>query len=173
MKKLLILVLVLGLCSTANALLTDIEIDVGGSHAGATYDVVTGTTVSTEIYSGNTDSGYAYLTFQDNSLYSLANGAVTSNAGDQGSITGPMTYPTYFPGVQFVMLGVSATASGTITPGTMLTLDFTAGSSTGTVAVILLDESMVTYDTMTINIVPEPMTIALLGLGGLFLRRRR
>ena len=172
MKKLLVLILVLGLCSAANAALTDIEIDVDGSHAGATITVATGGTISIEMYSGNTDAGLGYYALEDNSLYSLANYVVTTNAGDQGSYSGPFT-STYVPGYQLIGLTVSATASGTITPGTMFLVDFTAGSSTGTVDVILYDSSVVTMDTATINIVPEPMTIALLGLGGLFLRRRR
>ena len=173
MKKLLVLILVLGLCSTANAMLTAIEIDVDGSHADSSVSVAVSGTISLEIYSGSdTDTGYGYLAIEDNGLYSLSNGQVTTNAGDKGSWTGPFTMPTYVPGYNLLELGVSKSASGTITAGTMFLIDFTAGSSTGTVDVVLYDESLVTMDSTTI-IIPEPMTIALLGLGGLFLRRRR
>ena len=44
----------------------------------------------------------------------------------------------------------------------------------GSVLITLYDADVTTViDTMTITQVPEPMTIALLGLGGLFLRRRK
>jgi hypothetical protein len=170
MKKLLVLILVLGLSSIANAELTAIELDVDGSHAGATITVVTGDTISLEMYSGNTDSGSAYLNLEDNGLYTLANPQVTTNAGDMGGYKGPYSYGGY----DYYSITVSKSGVGTITAGTMFLIDFTAGSSTGTVDVILQKfEGTTTMDTTTVNIVPEPMTIALLGLGGLFLRRRR
>jgi hypothetical protein len=172
MKKLLVLMLVLGLCSTANAMLTAIQIDVGGSHVGASVSVVTGGTISLQIYSGNTDAGLGYLALQNNSLYSLANPVVTTNAGDQGGYVGPTVY-TALPSDQTYELTVSRTFSGTITPGTMFTVNFVAGSATGIVGVDLYDEELTQYDTTNINIVPEPITITLLGLGGLFLRRRK
>jgi hypothetical protein len=169
MKKLLVLMLVLGLCSTANAALTAIEIDVGGSHVGASVNVTTGATISLQMYSGNTLTGIAYLDIKDNSLYSLANAQMTTNAGDQRS-QALAPYGSY----QEYTLVVSRTAQAPpIVAGTMFLVDFTAGSATGTVKVILYDEFVTQMDTTTINIVPEPITITLLGLGGLFLRRRK
>ena len=81
------------------------------------------------------------------------------------------------------------TGAGDLDPGPIpngvsaYTFDFTTGSSDGTFAI---DLSGITVNdcfgggTTTLSVVPlgytvvpEPMTIALLGLGGLFLRRRR
>jgi len=169
MKKLLIFMLVLGMASAANAVLTDIQIDVAGSHVGTSFDVVVGQTISLEIYSGNTDTGLAYLGFEDNGLYTFGTPVVTPNAGDKGSVFGPYVWEGY----NEVELTVSKTASGTVTPGTMLLWPITAGSSVGTIDVYLQDEDVLTKDTLTLNIIPEPMTVLLLGLGGLFLRRRK
>ena len=43
----------------------------------------------------------------------------------------------------------------------------------GDVHVTLFNAGMVPIDTITIHQIPEPITMALLGLGGLFLRRRK
>jgi len=44
----------------------------------------------------------------------------------------------------------------------------------GIVTIALIDtSSLAVLDTITVTQIPEPMTVALLGLGGLFLRRRK
>ena len=43
----------------------------------------------------------------------------------------------------------------------------------GDVTIVLSDASQMIHDTLIIHQIPEPMTIGLLGLGGLFLRRRK
>jgi len=169
MKRVLSLILVLGLASTANAVPIP-YIYINGSSAGPEYDVVMGNTISIEIYRLDDDETYDCLSFEDNSLYTLANPTVTTNAGEYGSYYGPFTYPTYYPGV--VLYQVSRAGSG-ISPGTMFLVDFTAGSTTGTVDVNVYDENFTLWDSVTINIVPEPMTITLLALGGLAVLRKR
>jgi len=48
------------------------------------------------------------------------------------------------------------------------------GTGVGDVVLTLTDQDLIALDVQTIHIIPEPMTIALLGLGGLvFLRKRR
>ena len=169
MKRVLSLILFLGLASSANAELTAIQIGIDGSSVGPEYDIVTGNTISVEMYSGNTNSGLAYLGFEDNGLFTLSNPRVDTNAHDQGEYSGPYTYGGYL----WFEIIVSASPSSTITPGTMFLVDFTAGSTTGTVDVYLQDEYLQTIDYLTVNIIPEPMTITLLALGSLAILRKR
>lgn len=170
MKKLLVLMMVLGLASTANAALTSIEIYADGSAAGSTIEVVTSGSITLQIYSSNDDSGLAYLDIYDNGLYTYTAPTFTTNAGDSGGAVDTGTYEGY----NSLEVTVSATTSGTITPGVMMEVVVTAGTGTGSVGIRLVEGAgYTTVDTTTLNIVPEPVTIALLGLGGLFLRRRK
>ena len=175
MKRVLSLILVLSLASTANALLTDIQIvDEYGSSPDV-FDIWWGDTIGIGMYSGNSDFGLAYLAFEDNGMYTLSNPQMTSNAGDQGGYIGPFTH-SYIPGYQLIELTVSATASSTVIPGTMFMVDLTAvWWEIGTVDVRLYNENLTSpQDTLTITIaVPEPMTITLLALGGLAILRKR
>jgi hypothetical protein len=58
---------------------------------------------------------------------------------------------------------------------------FTAPLGTTNVTMVVGNEtnngglvgSAIAFDNVTLDIIPEPMSIALLGLGGLFLRRRK
>jgi len=169
MKRLLALILVLGLASTANAILTEIQLGIDGSSVGPEYDVVTGNTISVEVYTGNTNAGLAYLGFEDNGLYTLSNPRTPYY--DPPLVT--YTYSYVSGGYHWFEITVSSTPEGTITPGIIFLVDLTAGGSTGTVDVILADETFVTKDTTVINIVPEPVTITLFALGGLAILRKR
>jgi hypothetical protein len=165
MKKLLVLILVLGLCSTANA---TVSWYINGSPAGATADVLTTDVIQVH----STDSTvYLALALTSNTAVDLANGAVTTNAGDAGNITA-YSYAGYGDGYY-----MSAATLGSVAPaaGVQFTMDV-ANASIDDVATLYLwvdPDYTTTVDTVTITVVPEPVTIALLGLGGLFLRRRR
>ena len=177
MKKLLILVLILGLTSAANAAISytyGFTDTAGGAISSAPSDENFVFTVSRDTITGNwSDSWKIYD--PDQAGTNIANfksdGATkTAAAGGQGAIS---AYSTTYDG--FDLSGGDAGAQGTEiwTGGVMFNLTVIP-SATGTFTVYNYTSDYVTMiDSASINIVPEPMTIALLGLGGLFLRRRK
>ena len=171
MKKMLILMLVLGLASSANAALTLV------SSAGNVLSPGNFTDIG--IHNDTAAPGQGLITF-------LAFDAVTS-----GSWTGVETFHTppslgpggtsyYYgidPGLPVVVdLWYSDAAVSSTDPygvGVLVDYGFECTGLGDVVIYLLADDLSTVLDTITIHQIPEPMTIALLGLGGLFLLRRR
>ena len=170
MKKLLILMLVLGMASAANAALTWVD---SAQADLAAIDLNLGDSAIVYIAS---DAALTYGIYAGDYLNTTANiTAVTAavDAGQDAAITpqidalegfwflealdfSPATLPNVAAGIHWaVTITASATELGTVE----LFSDFFAGQGV--------------KDALTVNVIPEPMTIALLGLGGLFLLRRR
>ena len=162
MKKLLVYMLVLGIASSANAA---IELD------GPTV-MPLGDTVSIGI--NNTDGG-DYLAYMNVSRlseggFSMSNPQLTALAGDISKIGAPYEYAD---GKEIEV--TLAQSEGASTPGVQFTWDLTCLSVTADVWVELWDAADLSapVDTLTIYQIPEPMTLALLSLGGLLALRRR
>lgn len=157
MKKLLILMLVLGMTSLASAVttvLTDIEL----LYDGTTVTVVGLNAVVYEKAIGIYDeAGQGTV----GPLYE-----VLIAAGDLGAITGR---PAGYNGVDISTL---ASPVGEVTTGDWFKFAFADGAVGDTMTIYDYAESY-TVPAGTLNLIPEPMTIALLGLGGLALLRRR
>ena len=166
MKKLLVLILVLGLCSTANA--ATVQIEVNGSDPGSSVSVTTGDTIQLVSYSGSeTWNGMILVT---NTSNSLADGAVVvANAGDLGLISA-YSYAGYGDGYTMAADYLSTAPQS----GVQFTMTISGDiDDTGTIVFWTAADWVTPHDTLSYTIIPEPMTIALLGLGGLLLRRRR
>ena len=163
MKKLLVLMLVLGMSSLASSA---IVLD------GPAAPIVEGDTVSIGI--NNTDGG-DYLAYLNVSLVSavghvMSNPQLTALAGDISKVGAPYVYAD---GDEIEV--TLAQSEGTSTPGVQFTWDLKCMKRFVFVTVQLWDAAdfSAPVDVLQIEQIPEPMTVALLGLGGLFLLRRR
>jgi hypothetical protein len=186
MKKLLIFMLVLGMASFASASL-NVAISVNGSTTGP--DEITlqvSDTITIDIYDAGGVPPYgqrnygAYLDFQFPSMgcYALSNPRLGPAAGDMAS----WSFATYAPPADYD----EYTVSRSFTPqavgdpaGAIFLVDFHCETPDNIVYVYLyhtlIGGGSQVIDTLTIHQVPipEPMTVTLLGLGGLLLRRRK
>ena len=178
MKKLLVLVLVLSMAAMAGATsvviyelraadgstpISEVNINVD---SGAFTIVVIGTTAVYPWAEGIFDN---HDWFAPGGVFDfVVPGGVTilSAAGDLGGVT------DY--GMDGYMLTAGDMGGGTCNPadGDWFIVDCQA-LELGTATVDVLDTQTNVIDQFSFDIVPEPMTIALLGLGGLFLRRRK
>ena len=165
MKKLMGLFLVLALTSAANAVL----IQVNGQ-VGETFDVQEKATIS--VVSEDALNWLGYLIVEDGGLGVLSIPVGTALAGDP-SLAGatPYTEAGWGNGYEITVAG---SASFPVGVGTQFDFDFTGVlGDTATISLFVDPEYSVPVASVALNVVPEPMTILLLGLGGLFLRRRR
>jgi len=168
MKKLLILMLVLGLASSASAA---ISLDPSGA-----IDVPAGS-YSLNVFSDDTMPYERFLAITDATYGDLTAIAILGTAGGDAAVTSlgaMLTYDSVWS-VNAVDMNPDPDP-GDIVAGTnhfTATVGFTGADIGQNLTIELLDGSLNVLDSMTYNGIPEPMTIALLGLGGLFLLRRR
>lgn len=165
MKKLLIVMLVLGMASTANALI--VQLGAGGATNGAGVDMITALS-ALEVVSDSSAVPYVLMLFAPDITQLNVTGVVARpGAGTESLVTdyadalGP---GTRLWEIQAVDMSPPLTS---IVAG----IQFDA-TTTGMGVMQLLTEDLGTVlDSVTV--IPEPASMLLIGLGGLFLRRRR
>ena len=165
MRKFLILFLALSLASTANALLIKVD-----DLEGESFEVDTQATIT--VVSEDTSGWLGYIIVEEGGAGSLENVTILDAAGNNAS-AGPYTEAGWGTGFE-----LSASAYPDIDPpiaaGEQFSLDYIgAVGDTATISLFVDPEYTTPIASVNVTVVPEPMTVILLGLGGLFLRRRR
>ena len=180
MKKLILFMLICGVASLATAGLT-ISVNSDPNPVDSEITIAPSDFLVLDIHS-NGDFAPTFLLVVDNAQGSIAGGIATGNSGDTiVDMNYYVPYFVYYAGLMPHYNGISWTLGGnfdsSLINGVVFDLiDFHCESPDD--AIIMLFESPdmgATWglaDTVTIH-QPEPMTMALLGLGGLFLRRKK
>ncbi len=169
MRKLLIVALVLGIASATDAAL----IYVDGVDPGPSIEIAEGVTAVISVVSEDASSWLGYLIIEEGGTGELSNPAKLDAAGDMGAIS---AYSEAGWGVGHELtIAMSPGGAPAIAVGPQFTLDYVGGvlGETAQISLFVDPEYGTPADSVAITIVPEPMTIILLGLGGLFLRRRK
>jgi len=197
MKKFLVLMLVLGMASLASAAPTSLQISVHYDPPGGepwdpdnpleseiwllvSETIILDIWTTTEIYTQCGLEGYFVLGVDP--AYGTLSGGITVepwNAETSIALYGDGSGDTYLPPPEQGILGAISTflPQGSGVTGTVFNgIEFHCEAEGD--AVINLYVTDWTTPTLIDSVIihqgiPEPMTIALLGLGGLFLRRRR
>ncbi|MBN1765957.1 MAG: PEP-CTERM sorting domain-containing protein [Sedimentisphaerales bacterium] len=168
MKKLLAILLVLGMASMASAAL---------SLSSSSVDILAGGTATVYVVSDAADVWEGYIggsSAVDGGGATAFTVTALAPAGPDGYATAdPYGYAGYYA---VGALDFNPEDTITVTSGNQFQIDasdadLTSGSSYD--INVYADDWATVIDTVTINIIPEPMTLSLLGLGGLLLRRRR
>jgi hypothetical protein len=168
MRTTFILIMVLALATTAHAALS---LDLSAT------TVALNSTVTATVSSDNTDSWTGYFILSEDTYYwsdpvaaaYVPPWTIYPNTGDLAQASPLAGYPAVY----------DLTAAGTSTlpsAGTQFSINI-KGIQAGTIYIALQEKygypPIIPPESLTLVVVPEPMTITLLALGGLLLRRRR
>ena len=194
MKKFLVLVVVLALSSSAMAGLVELKI------AGPQTEYYPSETITIQVYATefSTDFPSDSIGFMDIASMASDVDAIASNPSLNAALANGTIPDSTSPGDVLNEEGtLIQDIRGYIEQGELVGVVFTEGAAVlyefelhipnveySTIITITMngldlynlgynDPGYTATDTLEIHVTPEPMTIALLGLGGLFLRRRR
>jgi hypothetical protein len=173
MKKLLVLLMVLTVVSAANAALTWVD---ALENDLPSVDLLPAASTTVYVYSDTPNQSVVnWMGPSNTAVAGITGGSVLPAAGNSATFNG--VNPSGYVGWG---RGESKTGDPDLAPivvGTWYEVVITAGAgaTAGQSATIGSDYygAAGDDDLLIVNIIPEPMTVALLGLGGLLLRRRK
>lgn len=162
MKKLLVLVLVLGWVSGAQAALTLV---------GAPADLNVGEKAAITV---NSSAGGAYAGWLQIETPAVADydGAPQFTAAGNPAGDSTMTFDDRWPG-WYKFTVASLDLAKPIVAGDHIQVNVIGVSEGKTKLFLFAEDGVTELSRVTLNVVPEPATIGLLGLGALLLRRRK
>jgi hypothetical protein len=165
MRKVLVLFLVLALASAANATLITVD-----DLEGESFEVDIKATIT--VVSEDDSSWLGYIIIEEGGAGVLENAAILDAAGDLGAAT---TFSEVGWGTGFELsAAMSPVGVPPLAAGPQFSVDYVGVvGDTATISVFADPEYTTPVASVNVTVVPEPMTILLLGVGGLFLRRRR
>ncbi len=168
MKKVLVLTLVLTLASMASASLSLV------SSAGTSLEVDDLSNIG--IYNDTEEPGAAVELFVIINEADMSKGEWTGNYQmhvPPAPVAGTFSDFGYIEGYGDTMYFEPGVSVDDYAVGVFADFEFECIGKGDVTITMMLGDATTVVDTLTISQVPEPMTIALLGLGGLLLRRRK
>ena len=168
MKRIVALTLIFCLASAANAVILQVD-----GIPATDVQIAEGTTSVITIVSENDSSWLGYIIIEEGGTGVLSDPAILPAAGDLASAT-PYTEAGWGTGYE-VIAGSTPAANPPLGAGSQFNFNYSGGTlgQTATISLFVDPEYTTPVASFNVTIIPEPMTIALLGLGALFLRKRK
>ena len=169
MRKFLVVALVLGIASAANA----VTIHVDGIDPGGSIEIGEGLSLVISVVGEDASSWLGYIIIEEGGPGALSNAVNLDAAGDMGAVS-PYAEAGWGSGYELT-IAMSPGGTPAVAVGPQFTFDYVGGvlGETTRISLFVDPEYGTPAALVDITIVPEPMTVILLGLGGLLLRRRK
>jgi hypothetical protein len=168
MKRLVAMLLIFGMASSANAVLLQVD-----GITTTDVEILEGATPVITVVGEDASSWLGYIIVEDGGAGALSNVEILPAAGDLAS-SDPYTEAGW--GAGYMLTAAESPGSSTpISTGAQFNVDYSGGTlgQTATISLFVDPDYTTPAASVNVSIIPEPMTIALLSLGALFLRKRR